>query len=139
MSNPFTLQQGAVSYSDTSASPVADVNITGVQKVSFTGNKVDFSDITNINSPGDYREFFPTLLEAGECSFSCVYFNDSIQKGVLTLRDNKSLRTWSVTDENNIFTATFDAYVESCDSTEDLGKTGELTVKLKITGKMTIS
>lgn len=43
-----------------------------VQKISSSGQKSNFADITNLDSPDNYVEKLPTTLESGSLSFTVV-------------------------------------------------------------------
>jgi len=47
--------------------------IKQLKSVTYPNSKADFDDITNIDSPGAYREWAPTMLDAGTVEFQGVW------------------------------------------------------------------
>src|SRR6476619_5151780 len=120
----FSFMGGAVRIMD---SP--PVEIAEVQKVTFSGNKVDFADVTNIQSPDNYKEFIPTLIEAGELSFDANFIpGDETQTDLYTARDARTKKSWEVVLPDSLGTFSFDAYVASIDQALDFAKEAKLTV-----------
>lgn len=49
------------------------IPIKQLKSVTYPGSKADFDDITNMDSTGAYREFVPTLNDAGTVDFQGVW------------------------------------------------------------------
>lgn len=117
--------------------------IAEVTKIQRSGAKADFADVTNMQSPGAYREVLPTLLDPGEISCDANYLgNQSTAQTLLqTEFDAQTLGNWTITLPPKIGTTTsagqwtFTAYVSTVDFDLPLDKEAKLSFKLKITGK----
>src|ERR1043166_9249280 len=122
------------------ASPEVFNPIAEVRKVTISGNKVDFADVTNIQSPNNYKEFIPTLIEAGELSFECNYIPaDTTQASLVTARDARTKHNWKVVLPSTLGNITFAGFVSSIDPSLDYSKEATLSVKVKITGAVTLA
>jgi len=51
--------------------------IPGVTSLGFPEEQVDYQEITNLDSPGGYREYISGLIDAGEASMEQVYTRDA--------------------------------------------------------------
>ena len=138
-SQAFTFMDGFVEQGN-GASPEVFTQISEVRKVSFSGNKVSFADVTNISSPGNYAEKLPTIIEAGELAFDCNYIpSDTSQTSLFTTRDNRTKSNWKVILPGSLGHFSFQAYVASIDPSLDYSKEASLAVKLQITGPVTFT
>src|SRR5260370_33541806 len=79
-------------YQNGSASPAVWVTISEIKKMSFTGAKLDLADVTNVQS-GTYREFLPTLLDAGEISFEGNMIPGDATQDVLNTAFTNAIKT----------------------------------------------
>jgi predicted secreted protein len=122
-----------------SGSPTTYTTIAEVLKINRSGSKSDMADVTNMDSPSNFREFLPTLLDSGEVSFDCNFIpGSSIQATLLSDFNNQTLSPWKIElpggTEGNW---TFNAYVISDDFDLPIDKQATKSVKLKITGPVT--
>lgn len=116
--------------------PVAEI-----VKIQRTGGKSDLADVTNLQSPSAFREYLPTLLDAGEVSLDGNYLGneDDSQQSFQTMFNNQTLGAWSIILPSSRGTWTFSAYVSSFDFDLPHDKQATFTAKLKITGAPTFT
>ena len=126
----FHLQVG-----DTSSPPQFS-NILQLRKLSTSGSKTEFEDVTNMDSIGAYHEIAPVLLDPGGVDFEGVWNPaDSTQAGLLTTFDARAKQTYRIQAPSASGRIEFDAYVETAmDLTIEYNKAVSFTGKLKITG-----
>ncbi len=135
----ITFMGGDLKIGD-AASPEVFTAVAEVQKVAFSGNKVEFPDVTNIQSPSNYKEFIATTIEAGECSFDAnLVPGNATQTALYTMRDARTKHNIKVILPSSAGTYSFVAFVASIDTNLDFGKEAKLAVKLKITGPVTFA
>ncbi|SRR5260221_7442882 len=138
ISQAFTFMGGEVQFEDLTASPVAFKTVAEVQKTSLSGNNVKFADVTNIQSPDNYAEVIPTIIEGGELSFEANFVpGDDSQGDLYTIRDAREKRNWKIVLPDSLGYLAFAGYVAAVDTSLDFGKEGKLSVKIKISGKVT--
>jgi predicted secreted protein len=118
--------------------------IAELKKISLTGSKADLADVTNMDS-GNYREYLPTLVTAGEISFEGNYLpNDATQQLLFTDFSTQALHNWKIVlPPMGTYTVTqgtweFAAYVTGCEYPElQVDKEATMSGKLTITGAPT--
>lgn len=79
-STGFTGKGGSLSLS---ADGTTFTKVAQITKLSSSGAKASFADITNIDSPDAFIERIPTTLDSGTISFTCV--SDPADDGQLML------------------------------------------------------
>lgn len=118
-------------------SPLAFQIIAEIKKISFSGAKYDLADVTNMQS-GNFREWLPTLADAGEVSFEGNDVSaDPTQIELLALFNGAVLTVWNVVLPSGKGTISFNGYVSSIDRTYPVDKEATLSGKIKITGPIT--
>lgn len=106
-----------------------------VKNIQRTGSKADQVDVTNMDSTGAYKEFLPTLLDAGEIAFTGNYIPANVSQQTLqTLFNNRTKRNWKIVLPGGLGTWSFAAYVVGFDFDLSHDKEATITCKLKITG-----
>lgn len=121
--------------------------IVEMRSVKLGGSKADMADITNMDSAGGWREYLPTLLAAGEISFSGIYVpGDTTQAALLTNFQGMTLGSWKIvlpafgSYTTNGGTWAFSAYITALDIPDvEFDKEAVLTGKLQITGEATFT
>ena len=115
--------------------------VSEVQAVKQSGAKLDMVDCTNMDSQGNYREFKPTLFDAGTFAVTVNYLpKDASQVALQTDYDNKTLSNFQlVIPGGNGGTWSFTAYIESISRSYELDKLLVMDVGLKLTGKPTFA
>jgi predicted secreted protein len=117
------------------------VTILEMKKIARTGAKADLADVTNMDS-GNYREYLPTLLTAGEISFEGNYVaNDTTQQELQSDFDTQRLGNWKITlppfgtYTTTLGTWSFKAYVTGLEVPDlQVDKEATTSGKLTITG-----
>jgi hypothetical protein len=135
---------GTLSTAATSNGTATPVN--QLQKITFSGAKADYADVTNLSSPSNFREVAPTLLDSGNASFTGVYaVNDAGQQGLVTAFNDQSLLYVSVqfapTGAQTVgLLVSFTAYVSDL-PLPDMSYDGAASFNgtLKITGPVTLT
>ena len=132
--------QGTQLQRGNAASPEVFTSLAEVKNIQRSGAKVDLQDVTNMDSVGAYREYLPTLLDAGEVSFSGNYIpGDTTQQTLQSDFDSRAKKNWKIVLPNTLGAWSFAAYVSSFDFDLPTDKEATITVKLKITGKPTFA
>jgi len=124
---------------------VAYTQMAEIKTIGFSGQKFDLSDVTNMQS-GNFKEWLATLGDSGDIALTGNLIpNDATAVAVIGFFQNATLVTYQVvlpagpgyvTSEG---TYTFTAYVQSVDYTIPVEKEATISLKLKITGKITFS
>src|SRR5712691_6503407 len=71
--------------------------ITELKNVDPAGAKSDFEDVSNLDSPSNYKEWLPTMLEAGEVNADGNFISDDVQQAALqTDFNNQALRNYKI-------------------------------------------
>ena len=110
-------------------------SISEIQKVDFTGSKVDIIDVTHMQSPAARREYLATLIDSGEVSFDANFIpTDLTQAQLQAVMDARKARNWKVVLPNTLGTFSFAGIVTSLDRNLTFDKEAKLTGKIKITG-----
>jgi len=120
-------------------SPSAGQNLVSEPKnINFTGSKYDLADVTNMES-GNFREWLPTLADAGELSFVCNYLPlDATQALFIQYYNNAVLLYWQVILPGGRGTISFTGYIVSVNTDVPLDKEATISVKVKITGSIVL-
>lgn len=119
----------------------AGVTVAEVVNIDIGGAKADFDDATSMDSTGAFKEWIPTLLEAGEVSFTGVFVGSGSASQTQLLSDfnNQTLETWTIVLPSGKGTFTFSAYVAQFDVKIPHDKKVDFSSKLKITGPNTLT
>lgn len=117
--------------------------IAELTKIDRSGAKADLADVTNMDSTGAYREFLPTLLDAGDITIEGNFLGNQAgsQQTLQTLFDNQTLSTGcTLTAPGGKGTFTFSCYVsEPPNFSLAHDKPATFSAKLKITGQPTFA
>jgi predicted secreted protein len=136
MSNSFSGQGSQLQVGDGVIGSESFTTVAEVKNIQRTGSKSDQVDVTNMDSVGAYREYLPTLLDAGEISFTGNYIPaDATQQNLQTLFDNRTKRNCKIVLPNSLGHWAFAAYIAGLDFDLSVDKEATISVKLKVTGK----
>lgn len=117
--------------------------IAELTKIDRSGGKADLADVTSMSSTGAYREYLPTLLDAGDLTLEGNFLGnqDASQTLLQTLFDNQTLSTGcSLAAPGGKGTLTFDCYIsEPPNFNFQHDKAVTFSAKVKITGKPTFA
>jgi hypothetical protein len=123
--------------------PTGYTTLAEVRKITRTGAKSGFDNVTNMDS-GNTEEMLPTILTPGTWDFEVNFVpGDATQQTLLDDYNNQVKSPWKVllppggdfpTSYGNW---TFLAYVESEDASLDFSKAATKSVKLQVTGPVT--
>lgn len=117
---------------------VTYTTIGKISKIQNTGSKADLADITNMDSPTIYREFLPTLADAGEVTFDMNFEpGDASQQVLNTDFQAQTEGYYKIVLPGALGNATFRAFVSSQDFDLPIDKQGTKALKLKVTGAIT--
>lgn len=109
----------------------------------FTGpNTVqDFEEITNLDSTGGYKEWWPTLRDGGTVSFDMISkANDSAQLYLANANINGSLEHFRINiGLTNPASFIFHGYVAKNEYKAETAKVIKQSVEIKSTGKINIA
>lgn len=120
-----------------------------VKTLTRSGSKSDLVDVTNMQSTGGFREWLPTLRDAGEFDFTANRVSADATQEQLDSDFNKATQsawqlTWpagSITGSahTNPAVFSFNGYVVQNDESSGVDKAVEISGKLKITGQPTLT
>jgi hypothetical protein len=115
--------------------------VSEVVNIKQTGEKLAMVDCTNMDSTGNYREFKPTLFDAGSFALTLNYLpRDVSQIALQTDYDAKTLCNFQIVIPTAAGgTWSFAAYIESIGHAYELDKILVMDVSLKVTGKPTFA
>jgi len=119
----------------------AGVTVAEVINISGPSGKVDFDDATNMDSPSSFKEWIPTLQDAGEISFTANFLGaaETTQAQLIADKNNFTLSAWTIVFVGGHGQIDFDAYVADFAFKIPHDKKVEVDVKFKITGAVSIS
>ncbi|HEY0701266.1 MAG TPA: phage tail tube protein [Candidatus Acidoferrales bacterium] len=112
--------------------------IAEVLKINGSGGKSDLADVTNMDSPSNFREKLPTLLDSGDVSFDCNWIpGNSTQTQLTTDFNNQTLLYWKILLPNGTNGLSFQGYVTDKNFDLPIDKQASKSLKLTITGPIT--
>jgi len=118
--------------------PTGYTTLAEVRKISRTGAKANFDNVSNMDS-GNTEEMLPTMLTPGQWDFEVNFVpGDATQQTLLADYNNQVLSPWKILLPAGSFW-TFLAYVDSEDVTLDFTKAATKSVKLQVTGAVTFT
>ncbi len=129
----------SISTDGTTFTPVKQL-----QQVSYSGGKLDFDDVTNLDSPGSFHEYAPTLNDSGKVQLTGV-FSDAdpgqlmfgaafINATLISVKQQMAPRTGQTVG----FLRTYTAYVaEPLNVSHGTTKAMSFQASLMITGPIT--
>jgi hypothetical protein len=141
MATKFILGKGStfsISTDGTLFTPVKQL-----KTVQFSGGKSDLEDVSNMDSPGAFREFAPTLLDAGQAAVNGVFnpgdpgqlaFNAAFVAQTLV---HCKLQFAPAAGDSTGFLRTFAGYVTENNLDAQFDKSSTLAATVKITGPIT--
>ncbi|HEX4381240.1 MAG TPA: phage tail tube protein [Candidatus Acidoferrum sp.] len=139
MSNAAAGAGAKLKYGD-GGSPEVFTAVVELKKVGRSGTKADLEDVTNLDSPGAYREYLPTLLDGGEIAFEGNYIAaDATQTQLQTKFDGRTKSNWQLALPNSIGHWSFAAYVTAFDYDIEFDKAMKISGKIKVTGQATFT
>jgi predicted secreted protein len=139
MSNAFAPRGTELQRGTPLTSPTY-TTIAEVTKISISGSKADLADVTNMDSPSNFREFLPTLLDSGEIKAEMNFIpGDATQAAVLADFNGQVLSPWQIVLPNSLGSFTFNAYVTTEDVDLPIDKQGTRSFTLKVTGPVTFT
>jgi hypothetical protein len=113
--------------------------IAEMKKFPISGSKADLADVTNMDS-GNYREYLPTLLTAGDLAFEGNYVPSDVTQGTLQSDfDGQVLHNWEIVLPGSRGKWTFKAYMTGLDFDFQVDKEASISGKLTITGSKTFA
>ena len=140
--------RGSVLQYSTNPPSVAYTQLAEIKTIGFSGMKYDLQDVTNMNS-SNFKEWLPTLADSGDLAITGNLIpNDASEVDLISFFNNATLVKWEVVlppggnVDGTVFatsegTFSFSAYVSSIDRTIPVEKEASISVKLKITGRIT--
>jgi predicted secreted protein len=111
--------------------------IGSVTNITRSGTERSFADVTTHDSSGGYREYVPTLLEAGTVDVEGLF--DDADGGQDLLRGFSGTAASCIITLPNTKTITMSVFVQSVGESIPLDDAVQFTATLKITGATTYS
>ena len=109
-----------------------------VVKIDNTGMKADLADVTNMDSTSSFKEYLPTLIDAGEIKLDLNFINTDAEQNLL-MGDfsGQTLLFWRIQLPTARGKFEFQGYVTQVDSTFEIAKQAMRAVTVKVTGPIT--
>lgn len=121
-------------------------NVAELKTLDFSGSKNDSEDVTNFNSAGRFKEFIPTLADAGDISISGNYIaGDTGQTAFRAAFASAAVLSFQITlpfqagQTTQGETWVFTGFVSELDNTVQYDKVLSWTAKVKITGVVVVT
>ena len=115
-------------------------NLAQLKKFGFSGLKVEFDDITNLDSPSIFKEWMKTVVDGDTVTYDGVLNPaDPIQQSMLTniqTPGSAALYFWKITLTNGS-TLIFTGYVQDYKVTGEYNKAITFSGAIKIVGNVT--
>jgi predicted secreted protein len=121
-------------------SPEGFTTIAEVLDISGPSSSVDTIEVTNMDSPNNYKEYIAGLLDGGEVSFDCNFTNVASQTNIIADHQNRTLRNFKMVlplAGNPAWT--FAGYVTGFDNSQPVQDKITASFTIKITGKPTLA
>lgn len=143
-SKSYSAKGTVFSFGTASTGTVTFTNVAEIKSIQFSGGKVDLEDVTNMDSPGAFREKTPTLLDGGDLSLSGNYVSgDAGRVAFNTAYLGRTLISCKVvlplapgqTTVGDSFT--FNGYVSENNVDLQFDKAASFSAKITITGPVT--
>jgi predicted secreted protein len=114
-----------------------------IKTTQYSGAKTDLEDITNMDSPGAFREFLPTLLDSGQVAIGGV--SDLTDAGQLVVNAAFIAQTKVIVKhqyppaagQTTGFLRTFAGYIQDNNLDAQFDKASSFAATIKITGPIT--
>ena len=142
-SKAYSAKGTVFSFGNAATTPTYST-VAEIKTIQFSGGKVDFEDVTNMDSPGAFREKVPTLLDGGDLSLSGNYISgDAGRLAFNTAYLGRTLIACKVvlplaagqTTSGDSFT--FNGYVSENNVDLQFDKSVSFSAKITITGPVT--
>lgn len=121
--------------------------VAQLKKFDFSGLKVEFEDITNLDSPAPggavYKEWLKTLVDGGSVKLEGVL--NPADPTIQNMQVNQAaapaaaLNFWKITLSNGTSTIVFQGYVEEFTMSNEYNKAVPFTTGIKIVGAVTFN
>jgi hypothetical protein len=126
----------------TATSPVTWTAIAQIQKIAFSGIKINLDDITNLDSPSAFKEWLATgPVDPGDVTFSGVLNPASITQGdMLSLIQAMTLSNFQITLSDAVTKLAFSGYFSEYSPVANIEPSKAITfsAKIQITGTITM-
>jgi len=142
MSEAFWAYGSVIQLSD-SGSAGNFASIAEVKDITPPEQSRDSIKVTSGASPSGRHEYIPGFRDGGEVSFICNWLpNDSTQDeftGLLSTFNDDDLHWWKIVATDAIITLLFEGFLTGFAPKLPLEAQGELELKLKVSGDITVS
>ena len=129
------LKRGDGTSSETFTTILEVVNISG------PGETLELIDATHMESPSNYREYLPSLLDSGEVTFDMNFLPSAAnQVGVRTDLTGRTKRNWELIFTDSTATKySFAGYVTSLEPSAQIDDKLSYSATIKVTGPVVAS
>lgn len=119
------------------ADPEVFTTIAEVKDISGPPQTMDTEEVTNHDS-GGWKEYIPTLLDAGEVTFDVNYTGDTSQTSLRTDQQARTLRTWNIVIPfDTPETLEFSGYITNFSYNFPVAGVASGSLTIKVTGAIT--
>ena len=140
----FSAKGTVFSFGPASGSPVVYTTVAEIKTIQFSGGKLDLEDVTNMDSPGAFREQVPTLLSGGDLSLSGNYVSGDAGRAAFntaylarTLVSCKVVLPLAPAQTTTGDSFTFEGYISENNVDLQFDKVSSFSAKVTITGPLT--
>lgn len=112
--------------------------ISEVKDIKGPEQTVTTVDVTNQSSPGNYKEWIPTLIDGGKLTFPANLLpTDASQTGLLSDLQARTLMDWELVIGGSGKAMFFSGYVTKWGNEFPVANVAVLQVEIQITGQVT--
>lgn len=122
-----------------SGSEATDTTIANLKSIGAIGVESDEIDVTDLDSPNDYKEFIAGSKDGGSVDLAGFIKDEDNVETMLALAESRAVESW-VVEYTTGAKWTFDAFVKSFKDGEKTPEgVYEFTASLRISGKPTFT
>lgn len=123
------------------ASPEVFSTIAEVTGFSGPGEKLDMIECTHMESPNSYKEYIPSLLDAGEISFDINFLPaHTTQTGLRSDMTGRTKRNFQIIwSDTGTTTYSFAGYITSFQPSAKINDKLSASVTIKVTSSITVA
>lgn len=128
---------------DTSPGPETFVSIPEVIDLQCPTNTTELIDVSNLDSPGAFKEWLPSFIDGGDCRATLNFVpGNATQKQLVADQLDQTLHNFKVEFRNNLntllATMSFAAYITGFAPTANIREQLKATLTLRVTGAVSI-
>jgi hypothetical protein len=124
--------------------PETFANVIEVMDLTAPTNQTELVDVSNFDSPGAFKEWLPTFIDAGELTATVNYIaGNATQQALISDQLTQTTRNFKIEFRNAaatlLATMSFAGYVTGFAITANIREQRKATLKVRVTGAVTIA